>query len=185
MFRLTRFRPLLRVRHTLASNGKVQNLDKIVFQLKQMNKRLEGLSGGIALSNEQEVTEAVKRYLRCSNSNIKDITMPRLLQIPVDNIKYLKAEADGVILTDAYLAIIEVKSQVRMDALDQLERTCEIFGNYYHLPVQPFVGGPMFHPDVVEEALRRGINVVQLSGKRYRVVAAEEQHGGEKLESSA
>ncbi|KAI3652854.1 hypothetical protein MP228_002279 [Amoeboaphelidium protococcarum] len=103
MFRLTQLRPILRVGHTLESSGKVQYLDEIVFHLKQMNKRLEALSGGIALSNEQEVTQAVKKYLRCSSFNIKDIKMPRLLQIPFENNKYLKADADGIILSDAYL----------------------------------------------------------------------------------
>jgi hypothetical protein len=138
--------------------------------IKNIQKELAGNFSNVAKSNDElEVVESVHSFL--TEAGCQDVTAPMINQVVFQNGRNV-SELDGLIQFRNSFAVIEVKSNVTMSALYQLERAMSIVKKQYGGEVIGFLGGPMVDAVVQEEALDRGILVVELSGDRYRVVDA-------------
>jgi hypothetical protein len=138
--------------------------------IKNIQKELAGNFSNVARSNEMEVIESVHCFL--TEAGCQDVTAPMRNQVVFENGSKL-CELDGLIQFQDSFAVIEVKSKVTMDALYQLERAMHIVKGKYGGEVIGFLGGPIVDLAVKQEALERGVLVVEVSGDRYRVVEAE------------
>ena len=80
-------------------------------------------------------------------------------------------EIDGLVfLKNNEVALIEAKSSVSHESIDQLLRAVKDYKTVYpnHI-VHPFIGGPNFSQDMKNIAITKGLNIVDFSGDRYQV----------------
>jgi hypothetical protein len=138
-------------------------------QQAETNKQLTGFIGNYSKSTEEEIVEAVQHYLDVKDSEVN-------LGFKIYNEKLcIVCEMDGFIRTEAFCAVVEAKSTVRPQDLDQLDRACWEVRQRFDGPVHGFIGGPLFKDHVREEVLRRGFGLVEVSGDRYRVLCTSNE----------
>ncbi|KAI3644722.1 hypothetical protein MP228_010886 [Amoeboaphelidium protococcarum] len=154
-------------------------IDRLTKELRNFKQEFIGFSGGIAKSNDEEVTLAVEKHLAESGKEIIGRSLNYKIKHvnPDDKSQRFWAETDGFILVPGRVVIVEAKSQVRALDFDQVERTRKMFQAQFDTPVKAYVGGPVFAKELRKTALDRGFGVVTLSGGRYSVEdGIEEQH---------
>ncbi|KAI3641125.1 hypothetical protein MIR68_000855 [Amoeboaphelidium protococcarum] len=150
--------PIENLWHVVKIRRKNVPLTVLTRELRKYKQECIGFSGGIAKSNEEEVTHAVekhlaesgKKFIRCQINLSDDAPVNRPLNYkikhvnPDDKSQRFWAETDGFILVPGRVVIVEAKSQVRAVDFDQVERTRKMFHAQFDTPVKAYVGGPVF-----------------------------------------
>jgi hypothetical protein len=168
-------------------NNRLDKLGDISKYLAELTKEFKGYQGNESKCNEIEVGRAIYSYLGgedcCylpqfgvhlyanKNSSTKNAGAAAGLKK-----RHSVAEIDVLIkLDENTFAIGEVKRTARFKSMDQLEKNAELFRALEGRPdcrILKFLGGPLFDGKLKREACRRGINVVEVSGDRYKVTEA-------------